>query len=86
MLISCKKIADIKIRGLWYLKVYFQKIYVYLRTKFQVSSIIVTSFRQGWGRVGGNFTLFPTIPKGTPKKPKLIIGFILLKIVTDMYL
>ena len=66
--------------------IFSENICVYLRTKFQVSSIIVTSFRQGWGRVGGNFTLFPTIPKGTSKKPTLIIGFTLLKIVTVMYL
>ena len=37
---------------------------VYLRTKFQVSGIILTSFRQGGG---GNFTLLPP-SKRTPKK------------------
>ena len=36
---------------------------VYLRSKSQVSSIILTSFRQG-----GNFTPDP-ISKQTPKKP-----------------
>ena len=39
---------------------------VYFRTKFQVSNIILTSFRQR-----DNFTLSPT-PKQTPKKPTLI--------------
>ena len=38
---------------------------VYLRTKFEVSSIILTSFRQR-----GNFTPPPT-SKRTPKKPAL---------------
>ena len=37
---------------------------VYLSTKFQVSSIILTSFRQG-----GNFTPLPLTAKLTPKKP-----------------
>ena len=39
---------------------------VYLRAKFEVSSIILTSFRQG-----GNFTPLPT-SKRTPKKPTQI--------------
>ena len=39
---------------------------MYLRTKFQVSTIIVTSFRQG-----GNFTL-PPASKRTPKEPNQI--------------
>ena len=38
-------------------------MFVYLRTKFQVSSITLTSFRQ----VGGNFT--PHTSKRIPKKP-----------------
>ena len=37
---------------------------VSLRAKFEVSSLILTSFRQGSG--GGNFT--PYIKKRTPKK------------------
>ena len=37
---------------------------VYLSTKFQVSSIILTSFRQG-----GDFTPLPLTAKLTPKKP-----------------
>ena len=51
-----KKNADIsKTKGALVLKLYFLKLdmCVYLRTKFQVSSVILTSFRQGWG-VGGN--------------------------------
>ena len=44
---------------------------VYLRVKFEVSSVILTSFKQG--RVGGwgNFTPPPT-SKRTPKKPTQI--------------
>ena len=41
---------------------------VYLRTKFQISSIILTSFRQRGRGDGGNFT--PTV-KRTPKRPTL---------------
>ena len=52
---------------------------MYLRTKFQVSSIILTGFRQGvcvWGGEGGargwgNFTR-PPASKRTPKKPTQI--------------
>ena len=40
---------------------------VYLRAKFQVSSIILTSFRQG-----GNFTPPSSTSKQTPKKPTQI--------------
>ena len=51
------------------------KMSVNLRTKFQVSSIILMSFRGRWGEVGGtvgsNFTLPPT-SKRTPKKPTQI--------------
>ena len=42
---------------------------VHLRAKFEVSSIILTSFRQGWGW-GGSFT--PPNSKQTPKKPTRI--------------
>ena len=49
---------------------------MYLHIKFQVSSIIIMLFRQGWGMGGGggggggegvNFTT-PPHPKRTPKK------------------
>ena len=40
---------------------------MYFRTKFQISSIILTSFRQG-----SDFTTPPTTPKQTTKKPTLI--------------
>ena len=51
---------------------------VYLRTKFQVSSIILTSFRQGEG--GGRREILPVPPpsntskhtKRTPKTPTQI--------------
>ena len=38
-----------KLRRAWYQRIYFLKLYmcVYLRTKFQVASIILTSFRRG---------------------------------------
>ena len=41
---------------------------VYLRPKFEVSSINLTSFRQG----EGNLTPPPTTSKQTPKKPNQI--------------
>ena len=55
MLIFGKKmLTSAKLRKPWYQKIYFLKLYmcVYLRTKFQVSSIIITSFRQGEGGWG----------------------------------
>ena len=45
-----QKIAGIsKIRGPWYGNIYFLNLHIcmYLRAKFQISSIILTSFRQG---------------------------------------
>ena len=56
-----KKNADIsKIKRVLVLKVYFLKLQmcVYLHTKFQVSSIIPTSFRPGEGLTHVNNTLF----------------------------
>ena len=50
MLIFCKKmLTSAKLRGSWYQKVYFLKLYMraYLRTTFQISSVILTGFRQG---------------------------------------
>ena len=47
--------------------VYFLKLHmgVYLRAKFEVSSVILTGFRRG----GGNFTPHPLPPQNqTPKK------------------
>ena len=44
---------------------------VYLQAKFQVSSIILPSFRQGGGG-GGNFTPPPFTSKQTTKKPTQI--------------
>ena len=38
---------------------------VYLRAKFEVSSIILKGFRQGWG----NFTPTPTPPPPPQNKP-----------------
>ena len=43
---------------------------VYLQAKFQVSSIILPSFRQGGG--GGNFSPPPFTSKQTTKKPTQI--------------
>ena len=50
MLIVCKKmLTSAKLRMPWYQKVYFLKLHVcvYLRTKFEVFSLILTSFKQG---------------------------------------
>ena len=47
--IFCEKIlTSAKLRRYWYSKVHFMKLHmcVYLRTKFQASSIILPSFRQ----------------------------------------
>ena len=74
------KYADIrKIKTALVQKVYFLKLLVgvYLRAKFQVSCIILTSFRhgEGWrvgvgGGVGCNFTPPPTGPH-TPQNEHL---------------
>ena len=74
-----KKNADIsKITGAFVLKLYFLKLNmgVYLRTKFEVYRIVLTSFRQG-----GSFTSFPTPQKRTPKKPTQIR----VKLLPDVY-
>ena len=50
MLIFCKKmLTSAKLMGFWYRNLHFSKLImrVYVRTKFQVSSVILTSFRQG---------------------------------------
>ena len=47
---------------------------VFLRNKYQVSSIILTSFKEGRGTGGGaaNFTASSAISKQTPKTPTQI--------------
>ena len=68
MLNVCKEmLTSAKLRGSWYLKVYFLKLHmcVYLGTKMQVSRIILTSFR--WMGV-----ISPHTSKWTPKKPTQI--------------
>ena len=59
-----------KLRGLRHRKVYFLKLHMglYLRVKFEVPSIILTSFRQG----GGNFTL--PLPQNEPLKSPPRLG------------
>ena len=44
-----KRLTSAKLRGPYYWKVYFLKVFmsVYLLAKFQVSSIVLTSFREG---------------------------------------
>ena len=63
-------LTSAKMRGPRHYKVYFLKLHmgVYLHAKFEVSSIVLTSFRQG----GGNFTPLPPTSKRTPKKPTQI--------------
>ena len=52
--------------------VYFLKLHmgVYLRTKFEVSSVILTGFRRG----GGNFTPTPSHLKTKPLKSSSRLG------------
>ena len=60
---SKKVLTSVNLRGPWYQKIYFLKLHicVYLRAKFQVSTIILTSIRQG-------VILPPTTSEQTPKK------------------
>ena len=60
-------LTSAKLRGPWYQKTYFLKLHmcVNLHTKFQVSNIILTSFRQGG--------FYPHISKQAPKKAPLMI-------------
>ena len=55
MLFLPKMVRSAKLSGYWYQKTYFVKLHicVYLRTKFQVSSKILTTLRQGGGGGGG---------------------------------
>ena len=59
-----KILTSAKLRGFWYYKVYFLKLDMceYLRAKFEVSSMILTSFRQEGG--GEEFNA-PPIPLRT---------------------
>ena len=63
-------LTSAKLRGPWYLEVYILKLdkCVYLRAKFEVSSII----QRVLGRRRGNFTPPPPHLKRTPKKPTQI--------------
>ena len=71
-------LTSAKLRGPWYYKVCFLKLYVgvYVGAKFEVSSIILTSFRQGRIRGGGGeggedntaTTPPPSKSKPTPKR------------------
>ena len=56
-------LTSAKLRGSWHSKVYFLKLLMclYLRAKFEVSSIILTSFRQGV------ILLPPPLPHPPPK-------------------
>ena len=61
-------LTSAKLRGPRHQKVYFMKLHmgVHLRAKFEVSSIILTSFRQG------GVILHPPTSKRTSKKPTQI--------------
>ena len=61
-------LTSAKLREPWDEKVYFLTLCmgVNLRAKFQVSSIFLTSFRQG------DISLLPATSKRTPKKPTQI--------------
>ena len=52
---------------------------MYLRAKFEVSSIILTSFTQG-----GEVILLPSTSKRTPKKPTQIRVIMISKIISDL--
>ena len=58
-------LTSAKLKGPWFKKSFFIQLHmrVYLRTKFQISSIILTGVRQGGAR---------GTTKQTPKKPTLI--------------
>ena len=75
MLMFCKNDANIsKTKEVLVLKGIFSKpkyVCVYLRTKFQVSSIILTSFRQGEG-------FYPPTPQNEPLKSPPRLGLMLV--------
>ena len=52
---------------------------MYLRAKFEVSNIILTSFRQG-----GEVILLPSTSKRIPKKPTQIRVIMISKIISDL--
>ena len=72
MLIFYKKIlTSAKLRGSWYQKVYFLKLHMDLYLRFQVSSIIVTTF----SRAGGGGVILRPLPytwKWALKRPTQI--------------
>ena len=72
-----KMLTSAKLRRPRHQKVHFLKLDmdVYLRPKFEVSSIILTSFRHGkggGGEEGGNFT--PSTPQNEPLKSPPRLG------------
>ena len=62
-------LTSAKLRRPWYQKVHFLKLHicVYLGTKFQVSSIILTSFRKGG-------VILPPITQNEPLKSPPRLG------------
>ena len=67
MLIFVKIITSVKLRRSWYYKLYFLQLNkcVCLHTRFQISSVILTSFRQ--------VISFPSFPPTNQQTPKRLI-------------
>ena len=73
--------SESQILDAWFCKTYiFIKLHmsVYLRTKFQVSSTILTSFRQRWG------VHFPLPPQNKPLKRSPRSGLIKAKVKSGL--
>ena len=76
-------LTSAKLRGPRHYKVYLLKLHmgVYLRTKFEVSSITLTSFRSGGGG-GGNFT--SPLPQNEPLKDPSRLGLSCIVFVNEL--
>ena len=82
-LLTLQKIVDIsKIKGVLYQKLYFLKLHMslYVHTKFQVSSLILTRFRQGVNLP------HPPTTKRNPKKTTQSFHDLAIVIFARLYL